>query len=194
MSSYVHSSAIIESTAELGDGCKIWHFVHVSDRATIGAGVTIGQNGFVGIGVVIGDRCKIQNNVSIFEGVTLEDDVFCGPSVVFTNVINPRAFITQKGSYSKTRVKKGATIGANATIRCGINIGEFAFVGAGSVVTKNIKPFALVVGNPAKQIGWVNETGTKIPLSVAGSGIYECSETGHVYELKDSNLIRLKPE
>ena len=165
MSVYIHDTAIVDPGAKIGPGTKIWHFSHVMPTAVIGADCVLGQNVFVGNNVVIGNRVKVQNNVSLYEGVICEDDVFIGPSVVFTNVTNPRAFIEQKDSFKKTIIRKGATIGANATIVCGIELGEYCFIGAGAVVTKNVPAYALMVGNPARQTGWVNEAGhsTKNP-------------------------------
>ncbi len=161
MSSFVHDTAIIDPGATVGMGTAIWHFSHVMPTAVIGENCVIGQNVFVGTNVKIGDRVKVQNNVSLYEGVTCEDDVFIGPSVVFTNVTHPRAFIEQKDAFQKTMICKGVTIGANATILCGIELGEYCFIGAGSVVTKDVPPFALMVGNPARQTGWVGHDGEK---------------------------------
>jgi UDP-2-acetamido-3-amino-2,3-dideoxy-glucuronate N-acetyltransferase len=153
--------------------------------------VSLGQNVFVGNKVVIGDNCKIQNNVSVYDNVVLEADVFCGPSMVFTNVSNPRACINRKSEYRNTLVKRGATLGANCTILCGVTIGNYAFVGAGATVLRSVKPYALVVGVPAKQVGWMSEYGEQIPLPVKGQGLYTCPHTGHEYALRDDELIRL---
>ncbi|MBM3433043.1 MAG: N-acetyltransferase [Bacteroidetes bacterium] len=161
MSSFIHDTAIIDPGATIGNGTKIWHFSHVMPTAVIGENCVIGQNVFVGSNVKIGDRVKVQNNVSLYEGVICEEDVFIGPSVVFTNVTNPRAFIEQKDAFQTTRIGKGATIGANATILCGIELGEYCFIGAGSVVTKDVPAYALMIGNPARQTGWVGEDGEK---------------------------------
>ena len=158
---YIHDSSFADEGSKIGEGTKIWHFCHISSGANIGRDCSIGQNVYVGSKAVIGDRVKIQNNVSLYDDVIIEDDVFCGPSCVFTNVINPRAFIERKHEYKNTLIKKGASIGANATIICGITIGEYAFIGAGSVVTKDVPPYALVYGNPARIQGWVNENGNK---------------------------------
>ena len=158
----VHETAIIDDGATIGEGCRIWHWTHICSGAVIGSGCSFGQNVFVGVNVKVGDNVKIQNNVSLYEGVTLEDDVFCGPSMVFTNVSTPRSFINQKSNYQTTTVRRGATLGANCTIVCGLEIGEGAFIGAGAVVTKDVPAYALMVGVPARQIGWVNEDGTKI--------------------------------
>lgn len=184
----IHPSAIVDEGAEIGEGSRVWHWVHVCGDAKIGKGVSLGQNVFVGNKVVIGDHCKIQNNVSVYDNVTLEEGVFCGPSMVFTNVYNPRSLIERKSEYRDTLVKKGATLGANCTIVCGITIGEFAFIGAGAVVNKDVKPYALMVGVPAKQIGWMSEFGEQIPLPVKGDGAYTCPHTGRTYELKCSQL------
>jgi len=184
----IHQSAIIDDGAQIGEGSRVWHFVHVCSGARIGKGVSLGQNVFVGNKVVIGDLCKIQNNVSVYDNVSLEEGVFCGPSVVFTNVHNPRAMIERKNEYRQTTVKKGATLGANCTIVCGVTIGEFAFVGAGAVVTKDVKPYALIVGVPAKQIGWMSEYGEQIPLPINGEGQYTCPKFGHTYVISSRQL------
>src|SRR5690625_1139616 len=161
----IDPTAIVDSGARIGDGTRIWHFSHVCAGAVLGRGCVLGQNVFVGNDVVIGDRVKIQNNVSVYDGVRLEDEVFCGPSVVFTNVINPRAAIPRKHAYRRTLVRQGASLGANATIVCGVTIGRYAFVGAGAVVTRDVPDHALVVGVPARQVGWVTEAGERLPLS-----------------------------
>lgn len=184
----VHPSAIVDDGALIGEGSRVWHFVHVCGGAKIGKGVSLGQNVFIGNKVIIGDKCKIQNNVSVYDNVTLEEGVFCGPSMVFTNVYNPRSLIERKNEYRETLVKRGATLGANCTIVCGITIGEYAFVGAGAVINKNVKPYALMVGVPAKQIGWMSEYGEQIPLPLKGSGIYKCPHTGSKYELNYDSL------
>lgn len=185
---FVHSSAIIDEGAEIDEGSRIWHFAHVCGGARIGKGVSLGQNVFVGNKVVIGDKCKIQNNVSVYDNVTLEEGVFCGPSMVFTNVYNPRSLIDRKDQYRSTLVKIGATLGANCTIVCGVTIGEFAFVGAGAVINKNVKPYALMVGVPARQVGWMSEYGEQIPLPVKGQGEYTCPHTGTRYTLDGDAL------
>jgi UDP-2-acetamido-3-amino-2,3-dideoxy-glucuronate N-acetyltransferase len=185
----IHPSAIIDDGAEIGEGSRVWHFVHVCSGARIGRSVSLGQNVFVSNSAIIGDQCKIQNNVSIYDNVTLEDGVFCGPSVVFTNVYNPRSFIDRKNEYRDTLVKKGATLGANCTIVCGVTVGEHAFVGAGAVVNKDVKPYALVVGVPAKQIGWISKYGEQIPLPTSGIGRYTCPHTGQLYELMGNLLM-----
>lgn len=183
-----HPSAIVDEGAQIGAGSRVWHFVHVCAGARIGAGVSLGQNVFVGNKVVIGDRCKIQNNVSVYDNVTLEEGVFCGPSMVFTNVYNPRSLIERKDQYRSTLVKKGATLGANCTIVCGVTIGEYAFVGAGAVVNKDVPAYALMVGVPARQLGWMSEFGEQLPLPLIGEDRATCSHTGAVYVLRDGTL------
>ncbi len=194
MGHYQHPSAIVDEGAQIGEGSRVWHFVHVCGGARIGQGVSLGQNVFVGNKVVIGDRCKIQNNVSVYDNVTLEEGVFCGPSMVFTNVYNPRSLIERKDEYRDTLVKKGATLGANCTIVCGVTIGEFAFVGAGAVVNKDVPPYALVVGVPARQIGWMSEFGEQLPLPVEGEAEATCSQTGTVYRLQGRRLTRVEAQ
>ena len=186
----IHPTAIVDEGAQIGEGSRIWHWAHVCGGARIGKGVSLGQNVFVGNKVIVGDRCKIQNNVSIYDNVILGEGVFCGPSMVFTNVYNPRSLIERKNEYRNTYVKKGATLGANCTIVCGTTIGEFAFVGAGAVVTKDVKPYALMVGVPAKQIGWMTEYGEQIPLPLTGEGEYNCPHTGQKYKLVMDMLLR----
>lgn len=183
-----HPSSIIDDGAQIGEGSRVWHFVHVCSGARIGGGVSLGQNVFVGNKVVIGDQCKVQNNVSVYDNVTLEEGVFCGPSMVFTNVYNPRSLIERKSEYRNTLVKKGATLGANCTIVCGVTIGEYAFVGAGAVVNKDVKPYALMVGVPARQIGWMSEFGVQIPLPLQGEGQYTCPHSGQSYLLEGESL------
>jgi UDP-2-acetamido-3-amino-2,3-dideoxy-glucuronate N-acetyltransferase len=180
---FCHPTAIIDEGAIIGDGTKIWHFSHIMGNSTIGQNCNIGQNVVISPGVKLGKNVKVQNNVSIYTGVTCEDDVFIGPSAVFTNVINPRSAVNRRDAYQETIVKKGASIGANATIVCGNNIGEFAFVGAGAVVTKEVKPYALLVGNPAKQIGWISEYGHRLDFNE--HGLAECEESKEVYQLID---------
>jgi UDP-2-acetamido-3-amino-2,3-dideoxy-glucuronate N-acetyltransferase len=193
MSYTVHPSAIVDEGAQIGEGSRVWHFAHICAGARIGQGVSLGQNVFVGNKVVIGDRCKVQNNVSVYDNVTLEEGVFCGPSMVFTNVYNPRSLIERKSEYRDTLVKKGATLGANCTIVCGTTIGEYAFVGAGAVVNKDVKPYALMVGVPAKQIGWMSEYGEQIPLPAEGEGKYICPHTGQIYTLSQDQLKQQHP-
>lgn len=188
MTTTIHPSAIIDQGAQIGDGTRVWHFVHVCSGARIGQGVSLGQNVFVGNQVTIGDRCKVQNNVSVYDNVTLEEGVFCGPSMVFTNVHNPRALIERKNEYRNTLVKKGVTLGANCTIVCGVTIGEYAFVGAGAVVNKDVKPYALMVGVPARQVGWMSQFGEQIPLPLKGQGTSTCPHTGVTYILVDDTL------
>ena len=183
MSYTQHPSAIVDDGAQIGEGSRIWHFVHVCAGARIGKGVSLGQNVFVGNKVVIGDRCKIQNNVSVYDEVTLEEGVFCGPSMVFTNVYNPRALIERKSEYRKTLVKKGATLGANCTIVCGVTIGEFALVGAGAVVTRDVPEYALMVGVPARHIGWVSQYGEQLDLPLTGDAQATCPHTSQRYIL-----------
>ncbi|MES2135439.1 MAG: DapH/DapD/GlmU-related protein [Pseudomonadota bacterium] len=185
MSYFKHDSAIVDDGAEVGEGSRIWHFVHVSAGARIGRGVVLGQNVFVAPGVVIGDRCKVQNNVSLYDGVVLEDEVFCGPSMVFTNVINPRAGVERKAEFRETRVGRGATLGANCTIVCGASVGRYAFVGAGAVVTRDVKDHALVTGVPARQVGWMSRNGEKLDLPIEGQGTARCPATGETYRLED---------
>lgn len=186
---YVHPSAIVDEGCEIGAGTKIWHFSHIMPNCKIGEGCNIGQNVVVSPDVVLGKNVKIQNNVSIYTGVICEDDVFLGPSMVFTNVINPRSAVNRRGQYSKTTVKKGASIGANATIVCGHDIGQYAFIGAGAVVTKHVPDYALVVGNPAKQTGWMSEYGHKLVFDKAG--IAECPERHDKYQLKEGKVSKL---
>ncbi|MEC8325650.1 MAG: acyltransferase [Pseudomonadota bacterium] len=184
----VHDSAIVDDGALIGDNTRVWHFVHVCGGAQIGQGCSLGQNVFVGNKVTIGNNVKIQNNVSVYDNVHLEDDVFCGPSMVFTNVYNPRSFIERKTEYRDTLVKKGATLGANCTVVCGVTIGEYALVGAGAVVNKDVPPFALMVGVPAKQIGWISKYGEQLSLPLSGNGQAVCEHTGDKYCLKDGQL------
>jgi UDP-2-acetamido-3-amino-2,3-dideoxy-glucuronate N-acetyltransferase len=184
MAFFRHNSANVDDGARIGEGSRIWHFVHVSAGAEIGRNVVLGQNVFVGDGAVIGDDCKVQNNVSIYDGVVLEDGVFCGPSAVFTNVHNPRARVERKTEYRATRVRTGATLGANCTIVCGVTIGRHAFVGAGAVVTRDVKDHALVTGVPARQVGWMSRHGEKLDLPVDGVGEATCPATGERYVLE----------
>ena len=186
-----HKTAIVDKGAKIGKDSKIWHWTHISKGAKIGSQVTIGQNVFVGNKVFIGNKCKIQNNVSIYDNVFLEEGVFCGPSMVFTNVYNPRSFIERKNEYKNTLIKRGATLGANCTIICGITIGEFAFVGAGAVVNKNVPSYALVVGVPSKQIGWISEYGKKLDLPLSGNAKTSCEHSGKKYELKDRLVVAI---
>lgn len=189
MSYSVHPSAIIDEGAQIGDGSRVWHFAHVCGGARIGVGVSLGQNVFVGNRVKIGDRCKIQNNVSVYDNVTLEEGVFCGPSMVFTNVYNPRALIERKDEYRDTLVRRGATLGANCTVVCGVTIGAFAFVGAGTVVTRDVPDFALIVGTTARQIGWMSAYGERLNLPLQGEAEIICAATGDHYALRDGHVI-----
>ena len=186
---FVHESSFIDYGASIGNGTKIWHFCHVMGNSIIGKECNIGQNVFIAAGVVIGNNVKIQNNVSLYTGVICEDDVFLGPSMVFTNVINPRSTVIRRGEYSSTLIKRGASIGANATIICGNTIGEFAFIGAGAVVTKNVLPYALMIGNPARHSGWISEYGHR--LNFEKSDIAVCPESGERYKLKDKMVIKI---
>ena len=187
----IHPSAIVDAGAQLGDGCRVWHFAHISAGARIGRACSFGQNVYVGNDVVIGDHVKIQNNVSVYDAVTLEDDVFCGPSMVFTNVHNPRAAVSRKHEYRRTVVRRGATLGANCTIVCGVTIGEHAFVGAGAVVTHDVPDFALVLGVPARQAGWMSRHGARLALPLQGEGEATCAHTGERYRLSGDQLQRL---
>ena len=194
MSFYKHETAIVDAGAEIGKDCKVWHWVHISGGAKIGEKSVFGQNVFVGNKVVIGRNCKIQNNVSIYDDVSLEDDVFCGPSMVFTNVINPRSEVIRKDEYLKTVVKRGATIGANATIVCGVTLGEYCFIAAGAVITKDVKPFSLMAGVPAKQIGWMSKFGERLDLPLTGDGSAVCEHTGVKYLLQDGVVSFNQPK
>ena len=185
---FAHETAVIDSGCEIGNGSKIWHFSHIMSGCIVGEACNIGQNVVISPNVKLGRNVKIQNNVSVYAGVICEDDVFLGPSMVFTNVINPRSHVSRKSEYIQTLVRKGASIGANATIVCGNEIGEYAMIGAGAVITKPVKAFALVVGNPAKQIGWVSENGHKLTFGPSNKAV--CPETGQEYELKDG-AVRL---
>lgn len=180
----IHSTAIVDEGAEIGDGSRVWHWVHICAGARIGAGCSFGQNVFVGNDVRIGDNCKVQNNVSIYDAVTLEDDVFCGPSMVFTNVYNPRSAVNRKQEYRRTLVKRGATIGANATIVCGVTLGEYAFIAAGAVINKDVKPYALMAGVPARQVGWMSQHGERLDLPLEGDSEARCPATGNLYRLQ----------
>ena len=193
MNYYKHETAIIDDGAIIGDESRVWHWVHICGGAKIGTGVSLGQNVFVGNKVTIGNKCKIQNNVSVYDNVYLEEGVFCGPSMVFTNVYNPRSLIERKDQYRDTLVKRGATLGANCTVVCGITIGEFAFIGAGTVVNKDVKPYALMVGVPAKQIGWMSKYGEQLTLPLKGESQAVCEHTGSIYYL-ENDVLRVVEE
>jgi UDP-2-acetamido-3-amino-2,3-dideoxy-glucuronate N-acetyltransferase len=187
---FAHETAIVDEGCEIGDGTKIWHFSHIMSNCKIGNGCNFGQNVVVSPGVVLGNNVKVQNNVSIYTGVTCDDDVFLGPSMVFTNVINPRSAVNRRDQYAKTHVGKGVSIGANATIVCGHDIGKFAFIGAGAVVTKNVPDYALLVGNPARQIGWMSEYGHRLEFDKNGIAI--CLESNQEYKLENGLVKRIK--
>ncbi|MFV8258361.1 DapH/DapD/GlmU-related protein [Bdellovibrio bacteriovorus] len=180
---FVHQTAIVDSGAQIGAGTKVWHWTHVSGGARLGENCSLGQNVYVGNKVVLGSNVKVQNNVSIYDNVFIEDNVFCGPSMVFTNVINPRSGVVRKSEYKDTFVKKGVSIGANATIVCGITLGEYSFIAAGAVVNKDTKPYALVAGVPGRQIGWMSQFGERIPFPLSGYGRWQCPNTGTIYVL-----------
>lgn len=186
-----HETAIVDAGAQIGESTRIWHWVHICAGAKIGNHCSLGQNVFVGNDVQIGNNVKIQNNVSVYDAVTIEDDVFCGPSMVFTNVYNPRSAVTRKNEYRKTVVKRGATIGANATIVCGVVVGEYAFIAAGAVINKDVKPYALIAGVPGKQIGWMSQFGEQLSLPIEGNAQATCPHSGEVYVLRARELIKL---
>ena len=188
---FIHDSSFIDDNVEIGPGTKIWHFSHILKDCKIGNDCSFGQNVVVGQSVVIGNKVKIQNNVSVYEGVTLEDGVFCGPSCVFTNVNNPRSEIVRKNEFRKTLVKRGATLGANCTIVCGVTIGVFAFIGAGAVISKDVPSYALMVGVPAKQVGWMSEYGEKLDLPLTGNAKTICEHTNQKYQLKNNSVIKI---
>lgn len=192
MTATIHPSAVVDEGAEIGQRSRVWHFAHVCGGANIGEDVSLGQNVFVGNRAVIGDRCKVQNNVSVYDNVTLEEGVFCGPSMVFTNVHNPRALIERKEEFRATLVRRGATLGANCTVICGITIGQFAFVAAGAVATRDIPDFALMVGVPARQIGWMSAFGEQLDLPLSGNSECKCSHTGDRYQLVNGSLRRVE--
>jgi len=189
----IHPTAIVDKGAEIGDDSRIWHWVHISGGAKIGKGCSFGQNVFVGDNVIIGNNCKIQNNVSVYDNVRLEADVFCGPSMVFTNVINPRSAVNRKNEYLDTNVERGVTFGANCTVVCGNTIGHHSFIAAGAVITKNVKPYSLMAGVPAKQIGWMSEFGERVDLPLIGEGDWVCPYTKKRYILKN-NLLEIVSE
>lgn len=185
----IHPSAVVDQGAVIGDGSRVWHFSHICAGARIGKECSFGQNVFVGNDVSIGNNVKVQNNVSIYDAVCVEDDVFCGPSMVFTNVYNPRSAVTRKDEYRLTTVKKGATLGANCTIVCGVTIGEYSFVAAGAVINRDVRPYALMAGVPAKQIGWMSQHGERLGLPLTGTGSARCSATGTEYKLSGATLL-----
>lgn len=187
----VHPTAIVDEGAEIGEGTRIWHWVHVSAGARIGRGCSLGQNVYVGNRVTIGDNVKIQNNVSVYDDVRLEDDVFCGPSMVFTNVYNPRSAVPRKDEYRETLIRRGATLGANCTIVCGVEVGECAFVGAGAVINRDVPAFALMVGVPARQLGWMSAHGERLALPIDGEGDAVCPGDGSRYRLRDGQVERI---
>lgn len=192
MNYQVHETAVVDDGAQIGPDSRIWHWSHICSGARIGNACSLGQNTFVGNEVIIGSNVKIQNNVSIYDNVILEDDVFCGPSMVFTNVYNPRASVPRKTEYMETVVRRGATLGANCTIVCGTTIGRYAFIGAGAVITRDVPDYALMVGVPGRQIGWMSEFGEQLDLSLAGEQEVVCSNTGAVYRLQGNKLVRTK--
>lgn len=187
----IHPTAIVDEGAEIGAGTRIWHWVHICAQARIGENCSFGQNVFIGNDVTIGNNVKVQNNVSVYDAVTLEDDVFCGPSAVFTNVYNPRSAVMRKNEYRRTLIKRGATLGANCTIVCGTTVGEFAFVAAGAVINKDVKPYALMAGVPARHIGWMSESGARLGLALTGEASATCPETGVRYELRSGRVHRI---
>ncbi len=190
---FIHESAIVDFPVTIGQGTKIWHFSHINKNAEIGENCVVGQNVYIASNVKIGNGVKIQNNISIYDEVIIEDNVFCGPSVVFTNVYNPRSEINRKSEYLKTLVREGTTLGANSTIICGIKLGRYSFIGAGALVNRDVKDFELVVGNPIRQIGWVNSLGNKIPkIPLVGNGIYKCDESNEMFKLDGEYLEKIK--
>jgi UDP-2-acetamido-3-amino-2,3-dideoxy-glucuronate N-acetyltransferase len=191
MKYFLHKTSIVDEGANIGENTKIWHFSHICSGAIIGDNVVIGQNVYVGNNVIIGNDCKIQNNISVYDNVILEEGVFCGPSMVFTNVYNPRALINRKKEFRNTLVKKGATIGANCTLICGVTIGKYAFIGAGALVNKDIPDFALILGVPGRHVGWMSKQGKRIKLPLIGNAEYLCQDTGDKYELISGKLYRI---
>lgn len=189
MDYFVHETAIVGENCSIGSGTKIWHYTHIMSNATLGEKCNLGQNCFIASDVVLGNNVKVQNNVSVYAGVVCEDDVFLGPSMVFTNVINPRSAVNRRGEYARTLVKRGTTIGANATIVCGNDLGEYCFIGAGAVITKEVKPYALMVGNPAKQIGWMSEYGHRLDFNEKGEAT--CPESKTKYKLENNQVQKL---
>lgn len=188
MKPQIHDSAIVDNGAQIGEGSRVWHFAHICAGAKIGKSCSLGQNVFVSNKTIIGNNVKIQNNVSVFDNVYIDDDVFCGPSMVFTNVYNPRSFVNRKSEYKDTHIKKGATLGANCTIICGVTIHEYAFVGAGAVINSDVPAYALMVGVPGKQIGWISKFGEQLRLPLSGNGQARCRHTNEIYQLNGSKL------
>ncbi len=186
---FAHNSAVIDEGCHIGEGTKIWHFSHIMQGSTLGENCNIGQNVVISPQVILGNNVKVQNNVSVYTGVTCEDDVFLGPSAVFTNVVNPRSAVNRRNAYLPTRVEKGVTVGANATIVCGITLGRYSFIGAGAVVTKNVKPYALIIGNPGRQAGWMSEYGHKLEFDSEGRA--SCSESGQQYRLQNGSVEKI---
>ncbi len=184
----IHSSAFVDEGAQLGDGCRVWHFAHICAGARIGSGCSFGQGVYVGNDVLIGDNVKVQNNVSVYDAVTLEDDVFCGPSMVFTNVVNPRAAVVRKSEYRRTLVKRGATLGANCTLVCGVTVGEYAFVGAGAAVSRDVPAYALMLGMPARRVGWMSRHGERLELPASGQAEAVCPATAERYRLDGDSV------
>lgn len=193
MAAVIHPTAIVDDGAEIGEGCRVWHWVHICGGARIGQACSFGQNVFVGNDVVVGNNVKVQNNVSIYDAVTLEDGVFCGPSMVFTNVYNPRSAVARKNEYRRTLVKRGATLGANCTIVCGVTVGEYAFVAAGALINRSVRPHALMAGVPARQIGWMSRHGERLDLPLEGKGSAACPATGERYVLENGEIQCLDP-
>lgn len=192
MKTFIHESAIVDDGAIIGEGTRVWHFVHICSGAVIGQHCSFGQNVFVGNRVTIGNNVKVQNNVSVYDNVTIEDDVFCGPSMVFTNVYNPRSAISRKDDYRDTVVKRGVTLGANSTIVCGTTIGRYAFIGAGAVVVRDVADYALMMGVPARQVGWMSQFGERLDLPLEGYSQVRCPNTGDLYQLKDCHVYIIK--
>lgn len=193
MSNFIHETAVVDDGAKLGNFVKVWHWVHICAGAKIGSRSSLGQNVFIGDNVTIGENVRVQNNVSVYDGVIIEDDVFCGPSMVFTNVVNPRSHVNRKDEFKKTHVKKGATLGANCTVICGTIIGEYAFIAAGAVITEDVKPFSLMIGVPARHSGWMSKDGIKLDLPPVGEGSATCPKSGDSYHLSGGYLAKISP-
>ena len=193
MAIFIHPTAVVDEGARIGDGSKIWHFCHLMPDCQLGARCNLGQNVFVASGVVLGRNCKVQNNVSLYAGVTCADDVFIGPSVVFTNVKNPRAAVNRRGKYVPTKLERGVTIGANAVVVCGVTLGAYAMVGAGSVVTRDVRPYSLVVGNPSRHVGWVSEAGERLEFDEGGEAVCEAAGARYRLDKEQGEVVRLAP-